>query len=263
LDFIGAGAKGKAEVLSPDLSAVTAFSDIVLRLRSELIHLDFQSGADPQLPRRLLLYHALLYHRYGLPVHTVVILLHPRADRRDLSGQVRYAPHDLEGSMDFRFQIVRVWMQTAQLWLRGPLGMAPLAVLGRLSDDRHPVQSLPEVIRGLEEQLRTARLPRPQRAEMMTTAWLLCGLRVSRRQANRLFSGVAIMRESSTYLALIEEGEVRGVRRAILKFGTRRFGPADAATTAALEAITNLARLDRMAERVHEVVGWKELLETP
>ena len=71
------------------------------------------------------------------------------------------------------------------------------------------------------------------------------------------------MRESSTYLALIEEGEVRGVRRTILKLGTRRFGPADPATAAALEAITNLARLDRMAERIHDVADWQELLATP
>src|SRR5436309_15719668 len=63
---------------------------------------------------------------------------------------------------------------------------------------RDPMGSLPEVIQRLDEELRTARLPRAQRAEIMTTAWLLSGLRVSKPQANRLFSGVAIMRESTT-----------------------------------------------------------------
>jgi len=44
------------EILTPDLSTLTAFTDIVLRTGDSLLHLDFQSGPDPGLPRRLLLY---------------------------------------------------------------------------------------------------------------------------------------------------------------------------------------------------------------
>jgi hypothetical protein len=55
------------ELLTPDLSTLTAFADVVVRLRRRLLHLDFQSGPDPLLDLRMLLYNAALFHQYGLP----------------------------------------------------------------------------------------------------------------------------------------------------------------------------------------------------
>lgn len=48
------------EILTPDLSTLTAFTDVVLRTGDSLLHLDFQSGPDPSLSRRVLLYNVLL-----------------------------------------------------------------------------------------------------------------------------------------------------------------------------------------------------------
>lgn len=62
---------GPVEVLTPDLSTVTAFTDIVLRTGASLMHLDFQSGPDSALPCRVLLYNVLLFDAYGLPVHSI------------------------------------------------------------------------------------------------------------------------------------------------------------------------------------------------
>jgi hypothetical protein len=81
---------GPVSILTPDLSTLTAFTDTVLRVGDVLVHLDFQSGPDPDLPRRLLLYNVLLHDRYRLPVHSLVVLLRPRANRSDLTGQVSY-----------------------------------------------------------------------------------------------------------------------------------------------------------------------------
>ncbi len=77
-------------LLTPDLSTVSAFADIVLGIGERILHIDFQSGADAHLSRRLLMYNTLLYHQYGLPVHSIVVLLHPRAARSDLTGMVSY-----------------------------------------------------------------------------------------------------------------------------------------------------------------------------
>jgi hypothetical protein len=43
------------DVLSPDPSTIPSFSDMVLHLGTWLLHIDFQSGPDPDLDRRLLL----------------------------------------------------------------------------------------------------------------------------------------------------------------------------------------------------------------
>src|SRR5579883_3445637 len=56
LAVLGESAADPIQVLTPDLSTVSAFADIVLRLGEHLLHIDFQSGADARLPRRVLMY---------------------------------------------------------------------------------------------------------------------------------------------------------------------------------------------------------------
>ncbi len=58
------------------------------------------------------------------------------------------------------------------------------------------------------------------------------------------------------------EGKVEGARAVLLRQGRKRFGEPDAATVAAVEAISDLARLERMSEAIFDVPGWKELLAT-
>ncbi len=80
---------------------------------------------------------------------------------------------------------------------------------------------------------------------------------------------------SSTYQKILEEGraEVRaeelakgraeGARRFLRRLGTRRFGKPDAHIEAALDAIADLERLERLLDRVLEVTTWDELLAQP
>ena len=77
------------------------------------------------------------------------------------------------------------------------------------------------------------------------------------------------MRDSSTYMAIVEaglargraEGHAEGERRLLLLFGESRFGPPDDdATRARLEAITDADVLERLAQRLVTVSSWSELL---
>jgi hypothetical protein len=45
-----------------------------------------------------------------------------------------------------------------------------------------------------------------------------------------------------------------------LRQGRKRFGPPDTATKTAIEAITDLARLETLTERLLDVTSWQELL---
>jgi hypothetical protein len=47
----------------------------------------------------------------------------------------------------------------------------------------------------------------------------------------------------------------------ILKLGEKRFGPAPAALRAAIEAITDVERLDVLLARLPEAQTWDELLK--
>ena len=48
----------------------------------------------------------------------------------------------------------------------------------------------------------------------------------------------------------------------MLRLGRKRFGEPDEATQTALRSITDLERLERMSERLLDVAGWEELLQT-
>jgi Putative transposase, YhgA-like len=64
-----------------------------------------------------------------------------------------------------------------------------------------------------------------------------------------------------------EEGKTSGkteeARALLLRQGRKRFGEPDAATVAALEAIDDLPRLERMSEVILDASGWADVLKTP
>jgi hypothetical protein len=82
-----------ATVLNVDLSTISAATDVAIGHGDPLTRItdfNFQSGPDPNLDRRALLYNTLFHHRLGVPVHTVLVLLRPAADHGNLTGRLRY-----------------------------------------------------------------------------------------------------------------------------------------------------------------------------
>jgi hypothetical protein len=68
------------------------------------------------------------------------------------------------------------------------------------------------------------------------------------------------MRESVTYQAIPREGEANHARRALLRKGRERFGEAPSQVVEAINAITDVARLDGLADDVARRGSWEELL---
>jgi predicted transposase YdaD len=261
---------GPVEVLTPDLSTVSAFADTVLSLGDRLLHIDFQSGPDPILPRRLLLYNVLLYDRYELPVHTVVVLLRPRADRGDLTNRVTYAAHPGRGGMDFEFEIMRLWQIPVTSLLSAGVGLLPLAPLGQLPEGIPMQQALQGAVDTIIRRAEGEAVP-PLGREVEAAAYILAGLRLPEEVVEELFKGARHMRESTTYQHILNEGRseerakaqaeiIKALRRTVFRLGRIRWGEPDAVATAALEAISDQKRLERLTERLLLVTTWDELL---
>ncbi|OWK36131.1 hypothetical protein FRUB_08694 [Fimbriiglobus ruber] len=78
------------------------------------------------------------------------------------------------------------------------------------------------------------------------------------------------MEESATYQAILARGEARGEvkghlageRAMILRLGSKKFGSPSVAVAESLAAITDLARLEELGDRILDAAGWDELLET-
>src|SRR5262245_6966906 len=69
---------GPVTLLNVDLSTVSAASDLIFGLGDplrEILHLDLQSAAVATKQYDLLVYNALLFRQYRVPVHSLLLFL--------------------------------------------------------------------------------------------------------------------------------------------------------------------------------------------
>jgi hypothetical protein len=194
-------------------------------------------------------------------VHTIIVLLRPEAAHANLNGSIRYAPRPGSGKMDFGFEVVPLWKRPAEELLAADLGVAPLAMLGRLPEGLSLEDGLTAVAGWVVDRV-TKEAPPERVKKLLADAYLLTGLRVRRDVAARIFRGVRAMQESDTYLAIIDEGQEKHAKKAILLVGEERLGPAEESVRVRLAGITDLDRLDRMLRRAVTATGWQEILDT-
>jgi hypothetical protein len=252
------------KLLNVDLSTVTRAADLILGIGEpleEIIHLDFQSGSAAWKHADLLVYNALLFGHFHVPVHTIIILLRPEAAHSNLNGVIGYAPRPGRGRMDFSYEVVRLWERSAEELLGGDLGVVPLAILGRLPEGLSLEDGLTAVAQRVLERL-VKEAPPDHVKKLLTDAFLLTGLRVRRDRAARIFRGVKAMEESDTYLAIIDEGQEKAYREGILVIGEERLGPPEEAVRVQLANLTDLNRLKRMLRSAVKAANWQEILKT-
>ena len=256
---------GPVKLLNVDLSTVTTAADLILGLGeplAEIIQLDFQSSAAAWKHADLMVYNALLFAHYHVPVHTIIILLRPEAAHGNVNGILRYAPRPQRGNMEFRYEVVRLWERPAEGLLAADVSVAPLAMLGRLPESLSLEDGLTAIAGRVVERL-SREAPPERTKKLLTDALLLTGLRVRRDVAARIFRGVRIMQESDTYLMILDEGQEKQARQDILIIGEERWGPPDESVKSQLNNITDLDRLRRMVRRAVKAANWQEILDTP
>jgi hypothetical protein len=271
----GLPAEEATATLNVDLSTLSAASDVVLGFGEplrEIADLNFQSGPDANLPGRVLHYNAALHARYGVPIRTMVVLLRPKADAASLTGKLAYGVvgHRLE----FEYSVQRLWQQPTDRFFRAGLSMMPLATLCRMLSDKPLPDGLAEVVREIESRLQ-AEASHADAVRLMTAAYVLTGLRVDRSELASIFRGIGLMKESTAFDEWVENerrseargqargqamGEAQGRVQAILRVGRRGLGSPDASSEAALKAIDDIDRLDRMLDGLSSAESWQELL---
>ena len=272
VDFLGIKAD-RVEVIDADIATVTANADKVIRVKGIdpfLINIEFVSWSDPNIATTCLDYSVLLTRKHGLFVLTFLVLLHKKANRRDITGRIEYV---VNGSryLVFEYDIIRVWETPVETFLEGKLATLALAPLADF-----PARRLPSVLRRIEERIESEATPK-QAAELRTDAYVFAGLRFSEKKLESLMKGASKqMKNSSTYKLIFNEGREEGreegrdegrdeqklitTREMLIHFAMRRLGSPEERTRVRLEAISNVPELVALIDKLESVETWEDLL---
>jgi hypothetical protein len=261
----GRPTQARSEIISADLSTVTAAADKVLRVHDDpawLLHLELHAYREEGLGRRLNMDNGLLEHRHGLLVRTVVVLLRRSADHPELTGTLERGFPGEPPYRVFRYHPVRVWQLPVDAFLQAGLGVVPLAPLADV-----PQADLPGVVGRMGERFRGEAAPE-EAARLWTAAGVLMGLRYPEDLIQELLRGVRAMRDSTFYQAILNEGRNEGRseglvedrQNVLLELGEVQFGPPSPEIQAAVRSITDFARLQQLTRRLLAVSSWQELL---
>jgi hypothetical protein len=256
-----AGHPGRtARVIDADVSAVSAATDKVVEVADRppwLFDVNFQTGPDASLPRRVHLYNTLLHERHGMPVRSLVVLLTRDANLSAISGHLTRGFAGEPPYLEFRYQVIRVWELPPELLLTGGLATLPLAPLGAVTAGQ-----LPGVVKRMGDRLADP-VVAPQAPEVWAASSILMGLKYEEALIERLVSEVRGMAESVTIKIFERWGALKQAKETILDLGTIKFGPPSDAVREQVQGIAELARFTELNRRLLNVNSWDELLAPP
>ena len=258
----------KVSVIDADVSVISAEADKVIRIEERnpwILHLEFQASRDVRMARRLLRYNALLQHRHDCPVASVVFLLRPQANDSHLSGIVSTLT-PIVPTWGFGYRVVRVWEESAESFLQGGFSavpFAPIADCGKMK--------LQDVIDQMKQRFHRD-TKREERQHLWAATYLMMGLRFDAALIDTVMKGVQDMEESTTYQALLERGEKKGMetgvgkgriaeaREIVIRLGSKKFGSPTRTIRSKVEREADLSRLNAMIDQLLEAESWSELL---
>jgi predicted transposase/invertase (TIGR01784 family) len=184
--------------LSPtELSVEPIRADALILLQSDevVVHIEFQTQPDPDLPFRMADYRLRVYRRF--PEKTMLqVVIYLKQTSSDL---VRETSFILERTRH-EFEVIRLWEEPTERFLSTP-GLLPLAVLSQTSDRSTVLQQVAQTIDRI-----------PQRREQSNVAAataVLAGLVLEPRVIRQLLRR-ELMQESTIYQEIWQEAKIEG-----------------------------------------------------
>ena len=199
--------------LSPkELSIEPIRADALILRQSEeiVLHIEFQTQPDKNIPFRMTDYRLRVYRRFpGKRMHQVVVYL-----QKTDSELVQQTTFTLEETFH-RFQVIRLWEQPTEIFLQTP-GLLPFAVLSNTSNKTNTLQKVAAQIDNISDK-RT-------QSNLAASTFILAGLVLEEEEIKRLLRR-DIMRESVTYQSIKDEGSQETTQKIAVKMLQEGFSP--------------------------------------
>jgi predicted transposase/invertase (TIGR01784 family) len=173
------------------LDPIRADALILLQSDESVLHLEFQTRPDKDIPFRMLDYRVRVYRKYpAKTMRQVVIYLQPTG-----SALVQQISFDMERTRH-EFDVIRLWEQPSAPFLQYP-GLISFAALGQSANSEVALRQAAQAINQIQD-------PTIQ-ANLAAASAILAGLRLEDDVIYRLLQR-DIMQESSVYRSIFAEG---------------------------------------------------------
>jgi len=185
-----------------ELSVEPIRADSVIFLRSSkiILHIEFQTDPNKNIPFRMTDYRLRQYRQFpDLEVYQVVIYLTP--SRSPLVHENTFSV----GELSHRFNVIRLWEQPTEIFQKYQ-GLLPFAAL---SQTNNPEETLRQVAKQIENIA-----DKQVQSNVAASTAIISGIALSQEIIQRLLRS-EIMKESVIYQSILQEGLAEGKAKGI------------------------------------------------
>jgi predicted transposase/invertase (TIGR01784 family) len=244
-------------LLSPSelsLEPIRADALILLESAEIILHLEFQTEPDENMPFRMLDYRTRVYRRFPRKTLRQVVIYLKETGSEFVCQTAFILPNTRH-----EFEVIRLWEVPAEELLEFT-GLLPFVTLGRTANRAETLREVAEAIEEIGE--------RQQRNNVAAATSILAGL-VLRKDLIQYLFREEIMQESVIYQDILAKGEARGEARGkregeailILRQLTRRFGGISPNVAEQIRGLS-VERLEQLGEDLldfgeqEDIIAW-------
>jgi predicted transposase/invertase (TIGR01784 family) len=230
------------ELKPTELSVDPIRADSMILLTNEdlILHLEFQTDPDDEIPFRMIDYRVRAYRKFPTKrMRQIVIYL-----RKTSSERVHQTAFEIENTLH-RFEVIRLWEQPTSIFLES-VGLYPFASLTQTDEPESILRSVAAKI----EDIAASKI----QSNLAATASILAGLVLDKNLVKQILRRDN-MRESPIYQDILAEGEVKGktqgrieeAKGLVIRQLTRKLGNVSPKLLAKIEALP-LERVESLGE---------------
>ena len=246
-------------ILKTELNVDPIYVDslLLLRIGRQILHLEFQTKpvSNPPLPLRMLDYSVRLKRKYRCAVTQVLIFL------ETTNSPVVFTEEYRDETTIHQYRVMRIWEQEPSLFLNTP-ALLPFAPLTKSNSPTELLAQVAAQVNQIDDS--------EQLKGITACTEILAGLRFDNNLIRSLFRE-DIMRESTVYQSILEEGKQAGLRegreearqqgrqeealRIVMVILRRKFGELESR----LSARINQLSLQQLEELTADILDFTEI----
>jgi len=249
VDLIFEEFKGDTALLDRELPSTNRESDCLIKVGDTtkhtefILHLEFQSSYDANMPHRMLSYYARILDKYKFPIYPVVIYLYPDRPGLDIPDSYVSSIYE-EDILLFKYKILKAWEiepnRIIDSNLYGLFPILPLVKHGKTDDMDHLAECF-DLIQNLDIE------DNELKADIYFSTGILAGLRYS-KEIIRNFMKVEILEKSEIYQDVLNKGMKKGMEESIIQILSRRFGDVSPGLADVIYHAKNKSKLHKLID---------------